>query len=300
MGRRFLGIDGGGSSTRAIVLDTDTGLMEERRSGPSNVLVIGEERAAEALRSLIRPDEHFQAAVVGIAGADRPWVRAFWERAVTPMADMVWVMGDYRTAWAALTDGAPGLVAIFGTGSVFYAENGDHQARLGGYGWKVGDVGSGIMLGQLAVRAALAHLDGWGPSTALTDRVLTWAQVRDKTALLNHVYAPEVDWRSVSDLAAPTFAAAAEGDGVAEALLAEEGDRILRYLEATARAAELSPRDPVGFSGGLARFWHGRLNGWWQGQRGAALDVVTREAGEGAVRLAQRWYHTQSMGGGQH
>lgn len=283
---KFLGIDGGGSSTRAFVVDNDLGLVGTRRGGPSNVLVVGEARADVALSSVLSRDERYTAIVAGIAGADRPWVRAFWESRLSPYADQLWVMGDYRIAWAALTDGSPGLVAIFGTGSVFYAEGKARQVRLGGYGWKVGDIGSGIMLGQAAVSAALGELEGWGPQTALTRPVLAWAQAENRAQLLNYIYHPDVDWRSVSDLAVEVFRAADAGDDPASAILEDQAQLIQQYLLAAETEAEVPVDGQWGLAGGLARLWLPRL----KREAVRPLQLVEREPGLGAARLAKKYF----------
>lgn len=285
-GAKFLGIDGGGSSTRVFVVDGDLRLVDMRRGGPSNVVVVGEARADAALSSLLSAGERYTAIVAGIAGADRPWVRAFWESRLAPHADHIWVMGDYRIAWAALTDGSPGLVAIFGTGSVFYAEGKRCHARLGGYGWKVGDVGSGIMLGQAAVNAAFGELEGWGPPSALTRPVLAWAKAGDRAELLNHIYHPDVDWRSVSDLAAEVFWACDAGDGPAASILEGQAQLIQRYLSAAETKAELLVDGHWGLAGGLARLWLPRL----QREVVWPLQLVEREPGLGAARLAKKYF----------
>ncbi len=289
---RFLGIDGGGSSTRAFILGPHGAILEERHAGPSNVIVVGEERADETLSSLLGTEEQFDAVVAGIAGADRPWVRDFWQTRLSRHAQAVWVTGDYHIAWAALTDGEPGLVAIFGTGSVFYAESSTHQIRLGGYGWKVGDVGSGIMLGQAAVNRVLGALEGWSAETALKDPVLAWADAHDKLTLLNHIYHPEVDWRSVSDLAAAVFRAADLGDSAAAQIIETQATLIERYFFALQQTADLPEGAPAGLAGGLAPFWLPHLE-----QRNmGSLCVVSREPGIGAARLAARYFYKRQEG----
>ncbi len=297
MGARFLGIDGGGSSTRAWILDESGQLVQELRGGPSNVVVVGEARARQALDAIVKGDATYDGVVAGIAGADRPWVRAFWESVLGGVSETVWVMGDYRIAWAALTDGDPGLVAIFGTGSVFYAECGDTSLRIGGYGWKIGDVGSGIALGRHAVEAALGHMEGWAPATSLTEAVVDWAKARDKAELLNYIYRPDVDWRTVSDLAGQVFVLADRGDMVAEAILKDEAAKALRYLETAHRAAGMPPASPTGLAGGLAHLWHPRLEEPWRELVGRPLVRVTREPVEGAARLARSLWGKQRQGG---
>lgn len=292
MGARYLGLDGGGSSTRALVIDGGGAIQNEWAAGASNMVVVGKERASDEVSILLGQCGRVHVIVAGIAGADRPWVRQAWQELLTPYADQVWVVGDYRIAWAALTDGNPGLAAVFGTGSVFYAEGSKGSVRLGGYGWKVGDVGSGIALGRDAVEAALADLEGWGVATKLTGAVGDWASAADPAGILNFAYDPAVDWRQVSDLAGAVFAAAAAGDRVAERILTRHQNTITQYMSTAREKAGLPQETLCGLAGGLAPLWLPRI----QESMGCHLQVIERRPVEGAARLARRWH--QGEGGG--
>lgn len=285
--QQYLGLDGGGSTLRALTI-TDTGLtLASEQSGPANLLAVGEKRAREALGHVMTYD-HYDGIVAGMAGADRPWVQKFWEAALQPFADRVLVVGDYRIAWAAFTDGAPGMITIFGTGSIFYGEHYGRKARIGGYGWKIGDIGSGIALGRAAIRATLAAWEGWGPKTALGQAVSAWSGAFTPETLLNYIYAPTMDWRSVSDLASSVFTEAEAGDEAASAILGQQEQDILRQWDTLITAIHLSQTDSVGLMGGLATQWKERLNGKWQQHHGSSLITVTREPVDGAAHWAKR------------
>lgn len=291
MAARYLGIDGGGTSTRMVVIDETGRIMEQARGGPSNVVVVGQAKALTALQSVW--GQHYDGVVAGMAGADQPWVKAFWQESLQALSSKVWVVGDYRIAWAALTDGKPGMVMIFGTGSIAYAENDLRRHRVGGYGYKLGDVGSGIALGRAAVKAALGHLEGWGDETQLTEPVREWAKALTAEDIVHHVYDPEVDWRSVSDLARHVFGLAEAGDGQAKAILYHEQQELLQYLKACERAAQLDPEAPRGLAGGLAPFWLKRLSTEYQTHHARSLVLVDKEPSEGAARLARYWCHKE-------
>ncbi len=289
MGARYVGLDGGGSSTRALVIDGADAIQNEWSAGASNMVVVGKDRASNEVSALLAQCGRADALVAGIAGADRPWVRQAWHELLAPYADQVWVVGDYRIAWAALTDGNPGLAAVFGTGSVFYAEGPAGAVRLGGYGWKVGDVGSGIALGRDAVEACLADLEGWGGTTRLTGAVRDWASAADPAGILNFAYDPAVDWRRVSDLAGSVFSAAADGDAAAERILTRHQTTIAQYLSTAREKAGLLDDALCGLTGGLAPLWLTRI----RESAGCRLAVIERRPVEGAARLARRWHQQQ-------
>ncbi|MHB1610642.1 MAG: BadF/BadG/BcrA/BcrD ATPase family protein [Sulfobacillus sp.] len=121
----YVGIDGGGTATRGI-LSNGHDVMLEAGAGPSNAIVVGEERAYEAVqktwRALVEhPGTLIDATVIGLAGVDRPFLRDNWIRRLDQLIPGdYWLVGDYQLAWAALSHGDPGVVGILGTGSVFF------------------------------------------------------------------------------------------------------------------------------------------------------------------------------------
>lgn len=291
---RFLGIDGGGSSTRVLLIDETGKVLFRGQGGPSNLLVVGQDRARDAVLSILPQDEPVDAIVAGLAGADRPAVQRFWMEVLTPCARVRWVVGDYRIAWAALTEGASGLIIITGTGSIVYAEHGDKSARIGGYGWLIGDAGSGLALGREAIEAVLAEAEGWGPATALSPAVSEWAHGTSPMAILNHVYDKDTDWRSPSDLAHQIFIHA-DADSAAKAILMRHRDIMLRYVTAAINQVDLPDEAPVGLAGGLARMWHPHLEKSVFKATGRRLVLSQREPVEGAAWLARLW-HTNNRG----
>jgi N-acetylglucosamine kinase-like BadF-type ATPase len=71
------------------------------------------------------------------------------------------------------TPALDGYALIAGTGSVAARIRGGQLDRVvGGKGWLLGDAGGGFWIGHAVARAAIAALDGQGPSTALTSLVL--------------------------------------------------------------------------------------------------------------------------------
>ncbi len=291
---KYLGIDGGGSSIRILITDESGRPLYKSKGGPANVLVVGEQRARDALYDILPSHTYFDGVVAGLAGSDRPAVREFWDRVLNPIARQHWVIGDYRIAWAALTEGQPGLVAIVGTGSIVYAENGKDTTRLGGYGWRIGDAGSGLTLGHDAIEAVLADCEGWGPHTSLTDHVMDWASAKSPEEILNHLYRPDTDWRTASDLAATVLREAGR-DGVAHTIIERHQEVLIRYFRAALERCPLPPFSPLGLTGGLASMWHSYLEPLVYEAAGVHLRLSSHEPVQGALQLARLWSKTKGV-----
>jgi len=164
-----LGVDAGGTSTRAVLLRD--GIPERRlSSGPFNYLL--DRHGTKRMASLIR-EAGAAAAGIGIpglareAGADLALARAI---SAASGAHVV-VASDATVAWLGAFLGGPGIVVIAGTGSVAVGGPQTATARAGGHGFLIGDEGGGYWIGRQALRAALAGTEGTGPPTRLAEAI---------------------------------------------------------------------------------------------------------------------------------
>lgn len=144
---------------------------------------------------------------------------------------------DSLTAHLGALDGQPGVVVAAGTGTVALALAPDGTAtRIDGWGYVLGDGGSGFAVGRAALRAVLAAHDGRGPSTALTtlatnrfgplDDLPRWLYTRPDLAAQVASFTPD------------TVAAARDGDGAAAAVWREAVDDLVATTVAAARHAQ--------------------------------------------------------------
>jgi glucosamine kinase len=180
-GPHAVGIDAGGTSTRCAVLTPGgavvgygTGPGANRNSGgdPVQALTAALRAALADLDTTLVAGGVFGMAGAGAAG--RPAccqaAQAAWRAVGLPGVPEV--VTDIAVAFAAGTDSPAGIVVFAGTGAgAAVIDDGAIVRRADGYGWLVGDEGSGVWLGREAVRAALAAYDGRGPRTVLADTV---------------------------------------------------------------------------------------------------------------------------------
>ena len=295
----YMGIDGGGTGTRGALLDATGQIIGEAEAGPANAIVVGIERAFESVLTVythlrdIAPGRHIFGTVVGLAGVDRPYLRLEWIRRLDHLVvEPYWLVGDYQLAWAALTHGQPGLIGIVGTGSVFFGDNGTNPRRIGGYGWQIGDVGSGIRLGQLGTRAALEAMDGAGTPTVLVNLVQEFFKTTAPAEILSHWYDKRFEVQQVAQLAGPILDAA-QKDFAARRLVEAEASGIVANLWALAVALGWKDRWAMGIAGGLADRWLPWIERSWHpyGHR-TKIQTVTERPVIGATWLAKHWTET--------
>lgn len=299
----FLGVDGGGSHTLALVADGSGRILGRGLGGPANLHAVGEEAAQGALRTAIEQalsaagsqGGRVAVACLGLAGVGRAPERETFERwaAAEDLARHVRVVVDCDLVLAAGTPHSWGLALIAGTGSIVWGRDpAGRCARAGGWGYLLGDEGSGYAVGLAALQAVVRAADGRGPVTTLTEAILAHWGLPEAQALVGHVYRAAVPRREIGFLAPLVEAAAEEGDAAAQEIVRTAGDDLARALAAVARSLALAGEPiPLALGGGL--LVRGRL----VAQRaleaatelGLALRPVTRvgQPALGALRLAQ-------------
>jgi N-acetylglucosamine kinase-like BadF-type ATPase len=180
-----LGLDVGGTSTRALLCDLSGNRYGQAVSGGGNPAAHNTHRAAAALTMALRgalaaaDPGRVGHGVIGLAGrrlaADRPEVRAALRRAWAeaglecPMT----VVTDASVAFAAGSATGSGSVLVAGTGAIAVRlERWEEVRRADGLGWLLGDLGSGFWMGREAVRLTLEALAGRAYAPRLAPMVL--------------------------------------------------------------------------------------------------------------------------------
>ncbi len=257
-----IGIDGGGTRTRAMVAD-ETGREIVTVDGEGSAVRPGEaERSAEIIASLAR--EALSAAnvahvtprilCVGVAGVGRDEERtALWSALESrALADEVVVQAD---ALIALDDAfveGPGLLLIAGTGSVAFGRGPTGAfARCGGWGTVCGDEGSGAWIGRRTLSIVTAASDGREPETALLGAVLTALEVTDARDLIP--WAASASPADLATLAPVVLNVAQAGDLRANSLVTLAAEELVLHARTLARQLFGDERAavPLALSGGL-------------------------------------------------
>ena len=244
--RYVLGIDAGGTKTRALVADETGQIVGDALGGGANIRTHGELEVEKVLHAVIEdacmgvpatPD----AVALGIAGADRPpddaVLRAILRR--IGFRSRVVVTNDARIAFVAGSPERVGLALVCGTGSIAWGRNRSGRiARSGGWGWHVGDEGSGFWIGERAIRAVLRAVDGRGPATTLDRGLSEHFEIAEPEQILYAIYDREFPRTRVAKFAARVDAAARAGDAVAKGILADAASELF--------CAASSVRDQLG------------------------------------------------------
>ena len=304
----YLGIDGGGTHTIALLARAGGGadgrwtLLGRGEAGPSNLQAVGTERALAALDEVVAKAfaaaglgrAPVAAACLGLAGAGRPEDQAIikdWAARVH-LAAAVEVTGDTPLLLAAGTPDGWGAALVAGTGSMVFVRDRDGRtARAGGWGYLLGDEGSGYALVVTALQAVAQAADGRGPATALTERFLARLGLSQPQELIGAVYRGGPDRTALAALAPVVFEAADAGDTTAVGIVAHGAEQLAATVVAASRQLNLERAPlPLVLAGGVLL-----ASPDYREKIITALDVrgiraepvaLVREPAEGAVRLA--------------
>jgi N-acetylglucosamine kinase-like BadF-type ATPase len=223
-----LGIDAGGTKTVCLLADEHGAILGEARGGGANLQAHGELEVEKVLHHVMdtalgERDIRPAAICLGIAGVDRPndadAVRGIMRRIGWKARTLV--VNDALVALVAGAGDMPGIVIIAGTGSIAYGRNAEgHAARAGGWGYLLGDEGSGFWIGRRALSAVVRAADGRGPATELTARVMTHLSLVRPSDLIHETYYRDLKRGAIAGLAPVVEQARQAGDAVASEILA--------------------------------------------------------------------------------
>ncbi len=205
--RLLLGADVGGTATR-VALATVGGEVLAVAAGPAgNPNSVGLAESARRIRTAagqclaqVGPGsaERVVAAVIGLAGGARADTAYLESTRPAGLSVHPRLVSDLAVAFSSATPAPRGYVLVAGTGAVAgRIEAGELRERRDGWGWLLGDEGSGYWLGREAVRATLTGLQSGGrPLGSLAGAVVERMQTDDPVAIVQRCYAEPPVWLS--------------------------------------------------------------------------------------------------------
>ena len=217
----FLGIDGGGTKCKAVLMSSDNVVMGVGTSGPGNP-VYGLEQAINSIEYSARmaiQDAGMDASIlanltvgIGLAGVNIPshyqnimaWQHPFKQ---------IFLATDLLIASLGAHNGSDGAVIVSGTGTCGFSYVNGKSTILGGHGFPQGDKGSGAWFGLKAVEQVLLALDNIGGSTLLVELVLQQLKAKNAQDIVAKVAGKSASF--FAQLSGTVFAAAHAEDKIA-------------------------------------------------------------------------------------
>lgn len=270
----FLGFDGGGTHLRGCLIDGHGNVLATAAHPPASFPKLKEKIGAPvaALKNELQARAGLSGTMIAAAGfcstgVGRPADREIVERALQENGLALKIVAE-SDALAALTGafgGGPGIIVIAGTGVICFGRTPAGEIiRVGGWGYLLGDEGSGFSVAQAALIAALKDWDGRGAATALRKIFEQHFNVASIELVISKIYTPDFDRGKFAELAPLVFAAADNGDAVAQEIIKTAGRGHGHLIRAARQRGSWPTPVPLALIGNLFRRRDVLLPGLWE------------------------------------
>lgn len=252
----YLGIDGGGSKTTAVICDENLNLVSRFAGKSINFNSVGMEEARKNLKATVDgalegKGIKLSAAFIGMSAIAERADDSFTKKLCEGIIDCEKITMDsdvYIGLEAMRCDGAAAMV-ISGTGSMAVGRLPDGEIlHTGGWGYILGDEGSGYAIAIDALRAAICGYEGSAEKTLLTDAVKEYYQVEDMMELIDIFYDPPMPRSEIAKLA-PVIFRCAQNDAVANGIIGKHAKLLADTVSALLR--KMPSGTPLGLWGGI-------------------------------------------------
>ncbi len=282
----LIGVDGGGTGCRVAVADETGNILARAKGGPANIatnLALAHRNIMDTIEQavdtagLARAEISKASAVLGLAGANLGDYRTrLLPELPFAQADIV---TDAKTTLVGAIGTADGCIGAIGTGSVFGRQVDGVFSQIGGWGFLLGDDGSGARLGRDLLHLTLLAHDGAAPHSPLTREVMGEFG-NDPSRMVEQAkkFTPD----AFGHFAPRIIAAAGAGDENAETLLARHSEIVRKYID----AAGFNPSKAFCLLGGLGPVYLERLPTKY---KIAAADPLGNTL-DGAIILAKQMH----------
>lgn len=285
-----IGIDGGGTGCRAVLADMSGKPLGTGRAGAANIMtgfdaarksIVAATEAAICDAALDPQLIVETSAFLGLAGAN---IGDYSNR----ISDMLpfrqcRIATDAEISMQGAIGDGDGVVAIIGTGSVFVCRLNNIVRTAGGWGFTVGDLGSGARLGRALLQETLLVYDRIHEGSELTRKVLAKFEHSPQTLV---EYAHTALPGEFGTFAPLIFEQAEKQDPIARRLV----DRAVSDLEETLDAL-ISDNDlPICMLGGLGEVYRDLLSARFRGRVRPPLG----DAASGALALALKHFGSKA------
>lgn len=250
----YLGVDGGGSKTTAAVFN-DKGEFICKACGESiNYYSVGIENARKAMADIIESmsQKNFDCAVIGMSALNERASDEETEKFCSGIINSKKIImdSDLYVALEAMDEEGECAIVISGTGSMVLRRNPEGIiSHAGGWGYILGDEGSGYSIGLSGIKAAIRSFENCGEKTLLIDECLRYFSTDNIYDLIDLYYDKKVSRKTTAAFAEKVIALAEKGDTVARNTVENEAKLLAETVIALLKNAE--KHIPIGLWGGI-------------------------------------------------
>ncbi len=283
----FLGVDGGGTKTAAILMDESGQTVRTVRKGPGNIAVLDRGSVAHLIRAILRDllpagdVQQIRWATFAFAGAGRPQEREGVTAIIrnTGVAHFT-VLSDAEILYYSIFGEKQGILISSGTGSICLVKGKDNQYhQIGGWGYLLGDEGSGFDIGSKAIRKALHDAELGLPPSRLTEKLMEFYGIAQPKSLITVVYSSVNPVRLIASCARLVCELAEKGAPEAIEIVDEAAQALLNMALEAIRyfGREMGQAYPISLAGSIL----------------TEVDIVARKFREKAAGLGLQFQYIE-------
>lgn len=252
--RFFLGVDGGGSKTTAVVFDQNGRLICSDCGESINYYSVGIENARQSMKDIINnlSVKEFECAVIGMSALNERATDEETERFCSGVINSQKIImdSDLFVALEAMNAENECAAIISGTGSMAVMRNADGKiSHTGGWGYILGDEGSGYSIGLSGIKAAIKSAENYGPETTLLGECLDYFSIESIYELIDLYYEKTVSRKTTAAFAKTVCKCAESGDSVAINIIETEANELVKTALGLLKDAK--KEIPIGLWGGV-------------------------------------------------
>lgn len=219
----YIGIDGGGTKTSAVLSNLDASDLRTVKIGTGNIIVLDQESRRKLIEEifdkLLKGEDasHIQWATFAFAGAGREDEKKSMSNIISAAGIKNFtILTDAEILHYSIFGEKSGILISAGTGSVCIIRTDDEKYKqIGGWGYLLGDEGSGYYIGREAIKMALFEFDEKKQPSPLSKAILTFYQISHPGNLISLIYTSKRPQKVVASSAKTICEMADKGDSAA-------------------------------------------------------------------------------------
>lgn len=249
----YIGIDGGGTKTKTMLVDSDMTILHTEETGPSSIRTVPIEESLKNIHGGIdaciqHADGPIEGVFAGLGDVAGEEDSAYMVRRLKEHPDLktsvIHVKNDVYNAHTGALDGNHGIAVILGTGSVAFGKDKDGNThRAGGYSYKEGDYGSAYGLGSLALQTLGKAFDNRIDASPFTDALLKHFGITSFFDMVNMYDEYHTKRTDVAKLAPMVTGYAAKGDKNALDIVEKATDEVMLMIKAIDRSLTITNKE---------------------------------------------------------
>lgn len=257
----YIAADGGGSKLNLILYDETFHLVNYVKVSGTNSFSKTPEQVVSELNEAVA--QLFPFSIGEIESADLSVLR--YEEELLKILKRHCTVKNYHSigegkAALAAAGTLYGVTAQSGTGSDAFLIQRDREHTIGGWGFVLGDEGSGYEVGMHSLRSAVYAFDGRGPKTILLDMLMEEWKITDPWEMVDVVHGNQDFRKVVASVARITARAAKDNDEVAIRIYEEAGHAMAHQVLTVLSDIKGNLKGPIVTSGGTWKGYDGMFH----------------------------------------